>query len=78
MGNLGEELNVMPKTIKAVKAIHYDVQQIVESLMAENEIEASEVTLDMVLSRIQDWVEEDFIHDNADSTVFLDENDEEI
>ncbi len=69
---------IMPKTIKAVKAINYDVQQIVESLMAENEIEASEVSLDMVLSRIQDWVEEDFMYDNADSTIFLNENDEEI
>ena len=75
MGNLGEEL--IPSTINAMKVISYDTRRIIEDFMAEG-MEESEITLDMVLSRIQDWVEEDFIHDNADSTVFLDENDEEI
>jgi len=71
-------METLPKRINAMKVISYDVQQIVEALMAENEIEASEVTLDMVMSRIEDWVEEDFIHDVADNTIYQDENEEEL
>jgi len=71
-------METLPKRINAMKVISYDVQQIVEALMAENEIEASEVTLDMVMSRIEDWVEEDFIHDVADNTIYQDENGEEL
>jgi hypothetical protein len=68
----------LPERINAIKCITYDVQQIVESIMAEQELEADEVTLEMVMDRINDWVEEDFAHDVADSTIFQDENGEEL
>lgn len=68
----------LPERINAMKVISYDVQQIVEALMAENEIPAEEVTLDMVMGRIEDWVEEDFIHDVSDSTIYQDENGEAL
>ena len=68
----------LPQHINAMKVISYDVQQIVEALMAENEIEAHQVTLEMVMERIETWVEEDFSHDAADSTIYQDENGEEI
>ena len=69
----------LPERINAIKAITYDVRQIVESLMAENELEDdSTITLEMVMERIDSWVEEDFMNDVADSTIFQDENGEEL
>ena len=68
----------LPTRINAMKVVSYDVQQVVECLMAENEVEASEITLEMVMERIEEWVEEDFANDVADSTIFQDENGEEI
>lgn len=68
----------LPQRINAIKVISYDVQQIAEALMAENEIEAQEVTLEMVMERIEAWVEEDFSHDVADSIIYQNEDGEEI
>ena len=72
-------MNQLPERINAMKVVSYDVQQIVESLMAENEIEASEVTLEIVLDRVSDWVEADFTYlDNASDVIYQDENGEEL
>ena len=68
----------LPTRINAMKVISYDVQQIAESLMAENKVEASEITLEMVMERIEEWIEEDFANDVAGDTIFQDENGEEI
>jgi hypothetical protein len=71
-------MDKLPERINAMKVISYDVQQIVETLMAEQEVEAEEVTLEMVMDRIESWVEEDFINDVSDSTIYQDENGEEL
>jgi hypothetical protein len=71
-------MDTLPKRINAMKCITYDVKQIVESLMAEQEIEAESVTIEMVMDRIESWVEEDFMNDVADSTIYQDENGEEL
>ena len=72
-------MSQLPERINAMKVVSYDVQQIVESLMAENEIEASEVTLEIVLDRVSDWVEADFTYlDNASDVIYQDENGEEL
>lgn len=69
----------LPKRINAIKAISYDVQRIVEDLMAENELEDdSTITIEMVMERVESWVEEDFMNDVADSTIYQDENGEEL
>ena len=69
----------LPKRINAIKAISYDVQRIVEDLMAENELEDdSTITIEMVMDRVESWVEEDFMNDVADSTIYQDENGEEL
>jgi hypothetical protein len=68
----------LPERINAIKCITYDVRQIVESLMAEQEIEAESVTIEMIMERIESWVEEDFINDVADSTIYQDENGSEL
>lgn len=67
----------LPERINAIKCISYDVQQLVEMLMAENEIEANEVTLEMVMDRVETWVEEDFMVESA-KTIYQDENGEEL
>ena len=71
-------MDKLPERINAMKVISYDVQQIVETLMAEQEVEAEEVTLEMVMDRIESWVEEDFINDVSDSTIYQDENGGEL
>lgn len=71
-------MDKLPERINAMKVISYDVQQIVETLMAEQEVEAEEVTLEMVMDRIESWVEEDFINDVSDSTIYQDETGEEL
>jgi hypothetical protein len=68
----------LPERINAMKCITYDVQQIVESLMAEQEIEAESVTIEMVMDRIESWVEEDFMNEASDSTIYQDENGSEL
>ena len=70
--------NELPERINAIKSITYDVQQIVETLMAEQEIEANSVTLEMVMDRIESWVEEDFTNDVADNIGYQDENGSEV
>ena len=67
----------LPERINAIKSISYDVQQIVETIMAEQEIEAKSVTLEMVMDRIESWVEEDFINEASD-TGYQDENGSEV
>ena len=68
----------LPERVNAMKCISYDVKQIVEALMAEQEIEAKNVTIEMVMDRITSWVEEDFMNDVADNTIYQDENGEDI
>lgn len=69
----------LPERINAMKVISYDVRQIVETLMAEKGLEDdSTIDIDMVMKRIEEWVEEDFSHDVADYTIFQDENGEEL
>jgi len=69
--------NELPERINAIKSISYDVQQIVETIMAEQEIEAKSVTLEMVMDRVESWVEEDFINEASD-TGYQDENGSEV
>jgi hypothetical protein len=69
--------NELPERINAIKSISYDVQQIVETIMAEQEIEAKSVTLEMVMDRVESWVEEDFINE-ANDIGYQDENGSEV
>ena len=66
-------MKTLPKRINAMKVISYDVQQLVETLMAENEIEANEVTLEMVMDRVEDWASEDINESRDDRIIYQDE-----
>lgn len=68
----------MPESITAMKAITYDVRQVVEALMAENEIEANEVTLEMVMERIDQWASGDLTESQDDLIMYRDQDGGEI
>ena len=68
----------LPQRINAMKVVSYDVQQIAEALMAENEIEADEVTLEMVMDRVETWASEDINESRDDMIIYQDENGEEL
>ena len=68
----------LPQRINAMKVVSYDVQQIVEALMAENEIEADKVTLEMVMDRVETWASEDINDSRDDMIIYQDENGEEL
>jgi len=69
----------LPQRINAMKVITYDVQQISEILMAEQELEAHEITLEMVMDKVETWVDEDFTtQGNFSDVIYQDENGQEI
>ena len=68
----------MPERINAIKLISYDTQQLVEMLMEENDMNADQITLEMVMNRVKDWVDEDFTQDCANDVIYQDENGREL
>lgn len=68
----------LPERINAMKVVSYEVQQIVQALMDENEIEADEVTLEMVMDRVEEWASEDINESRDDRIIYQDENGEEL
>ena len=71
-------MNKMPERINAIKLISYNTEDLINMLSDENDIPAEKITLEMVMDRIKDWVEEDFAHDVSDETIFQDENGKDI
>lgn len=54
-------MKTLPKEIVATRTFVYDVQDIVNSLIIDDENrEASDVTLEEVVDYIQDWLVDDF------------------
>ena len=67
----------LPKSINVMKVISYDVQQIVEDIMAQDEIEASAVDIKKIMEYVDELVEEDF-DTSKDYLIYQDENGNEI
>lgn len=67
----------LPKSINVMKVISYDVQQIVEDIMAQDEIEASAVDMKKIMEYVDELVEEDF-DTSKDYLIYQDENGNEI
>jgi hypothetical protein len=67
----------LPKSINVMKVISYDVQQIVEDIMARDEIEASAVDMTKIMEYVDTLVDEDF-DTSKDYLLYQDENGEEI
>lgn len=70
--------NTLPKRINAMKVISYEVEAIVETLVGENDIRPDEVTLEMIMDRIDDWASSDLSEARDDLIIYQDENGEEI
>ena len=69
----------LPQRINAMKIVSYDVQTIAEALMAEQKLEAHEITLEMIMDRVETWVDEDFTtQGNVSDVIYQDENGQEI
>ena len=76
MQNLTTQL---PQRINAMKVISYDVQQVAKALMEEQEYQAHEITLEIIMETIEDWADKDFnLQGNFSDVIFQDENGEEI
>ena len=67
----------LPKSINVMKVISYDVQQIVEDIMAQDEVEASAVDMKKIMEYVDELVEEDF-DTSKDYLIYQDENGNEI
>lgn len=67
----------LPKSINVMNVISYDVQQIVEDIMAQDEIEASAVDMKKIMEYVDELVEEDF-DTSKDYLIYQDENGNEI
>ena len=67
----------LPKSINVMNVISYDVQQIVEDIMAQDEIEASAVDIKKIMEYVDELVEEDF-DTSKDYLIYQDENGNEI
>jgi len=67
----------LPKSINVMKVISYDVQQIVEDLMAHYDEEASAVDMKKIMEYVDSLVEEDF-DTSKDYLIYQDENGNEI
>ena len=63
----------LPKSINVMKVISYDVQQIVEDIMAQDEVEASAVDMTKIMDYVDSLVEEDF-DTSKDYLIYQDEN----
>ena len=67
----------LPKSINVMKVISYDVQQIVEDFMGQDELEASAVDIKKIMEYVDELVEEDF-DTSKDYLIYQDENGNEI
>lgn len=67
----------LPKSINVMKVISYDVQQIVEDFMGQDELEASAVDMKKIMEYVDELVEEDF-DTSKDYLIYQDENGEDI
>jgi hypothetical protein len=63
----------LPKSINVMKVISYDVQQIVEDIMAQDEVEASAVDMKKIMDYVDNLVDEDF-DTSKDYLIYQDEN----
>jgi len=59
---MGEETSMkLPTQINVTKLVVYEVQDIVSDIVREWDVVRKEVTLKMVIERLQGWTNEDFL-----------------
>lgn len=74
---MGEKTNMkLPTQINVTKLVVYEVQDIVSDIVREWDVVRKEVTLKMVLERLQGWTNEDFL--NGEYTYITDQDGKEL
>ena len=66
----------LPERINAIKTVTYATEHILADVALSNDVEEDEVTTEMLLDWLQDWVMEDFADGHA--IVYQDENGNEL
>jgi hypothetical protein len=67
----------IPERINAIKAITYDTQHYIADVALHNDVEEDQVTTQMLIDWLEDWMLEDFDNDLT-GVILQDENGEEI
>jgi len=74
---MGEETSIkLPTQINVTKIVNYEVQDIVSDIVREWDVVRKEVTLKMVLERLQGWTNEDFL--DGEYTYITDQDGKEL
>ena len=68
----------LPKIINASKVITYEVDSIIEMIVGENDVRPDEVTLEMIMEKIEEWASTDITEGRDDLIIYQDENGGEI
>ena len=78
----------LPERINVIKVISYDVQEVVKEMcnpdtgwingLTDATPKPNEVTIEMVMEYIDNWVQEDFSCHSTRDLIFQDENGEEL
>jgi hypothetical protein len=69
----------LPERINVMKVISYDVQNIMESIVAMNsDRDFDDITLEEVMEQVEAWVQEDFPADRIKDLIIQDQDGEEL
>jgi len=69
----------LPERINVMKVISYDVQNIMESIVAmDSDRDFDSITLEEVMEQVEAWVEEDFPADRIKDLIIQDQDGEEL
>jgi hypothetical protein len=72
------ETKILPKIINASKVITYEVDSIIEMIVGENDVRPDEVTLEMIMDKIEEWASTDITEGRDDLIIYQDENGKDI
>lgn len=65
---------MLPERINVIKAITYDTDNFITDVALQNDVTIGQVTTDMLLDWLTEWVLEDFDVVDCNSLIFQDEN----
>ena len=69
----------LPERINVMKVISYDVQNIMESIVAmDSDRDFDSITLEEVMEQVEAWVQDDFPADRIKDLIIQDQDGEEL
>jgi len=72
------ETKTLPQAINAMKVITYEVDSLVEIISNDLQVEPHEITLEMIMERVEEWASTDITEGRDDFIIYQDENGSEI